>query len=463
MRVSVGALLLLSACDWGAPDAASDAGLSRSPVVCGPSTPSVYAPLEVADLVDGQIGRCELATLPDGGAVTAGRDTYRVVYRTTTLVTVDGGTTELPVAASGVISIPSTPAGTEARPILANTHGTTGLLTGCAPSRGLQFDSHVVFDELLVAAPNAVVVVPDFTGLGADSTLRSPDLAHMVTSPIAPFNRLAPMANVSHPYVSIEGEGRATIDLVRAARQLPNAGVGATPKWLVLGVSQGGHAALATGEVWSRGYGADTRLSGVLAGAPGALFENTDWVEHDVERILTPMVIIGLSLEFRGVSPARLFTSQALAGFGSSAGQQCLNASTLLSWVTTMNTSLVGVPLFQVDPLGDPATREALHQNSPGYQPASVPIFIGQATGDPFVDARRTALLVELERKTNPGRVTACVYPGENLGQPWLLRAQNHNTFAFMFAEQAASCTDSAGQPTATTARSFVAAALAVP
>jgi Secretory lipase len=443
------------------PDAGAvvDAGLPT--VVCERSSGSTSAPLDVSGLVDGQIGRCEVATLPDGGPVIAGRDTYRVVYRTTTVLVADGGVTVVPLAASGLVVIPARPA-TEERPVLANTHGTTGLLPSCGPSRALHFDSRVVFDELATAAPDAVVVVPDFVGLGVDSALRSPDAAHTVTAPFFPFNRLTPMANVSHPYVSIEGEGRATIDLVRATRQFPSAGVGSSPKWLVLGVSQGGHAALATGEVWSHGYGADTRLRGVLAGAPGALFENTAFVENDLERVLTPMVVVGLSLEAREVSPARLFTSQALAGFGSTAGRQCVSPNAIVEWVTTMNLSLTGAPLFRIDPLSDAPTRAALHRNSPGFEATTVPVFIGQTTGDPFIDPRRTALLVELERTTNAGRVTACVYPGTNLGQPWLLRAQNHDTFSFMFSGPAA-CTDPAGRPTAATARSFVASQLAAP
>ncbi|MEW5742556.1 MAG: hypothetical protein AB1938_26800 [Myxococcota bacterium] len=447
---------------WDA-GAGVDAGAAEDggPAVnCVPYAGDFYA-VDAGAALPGEVVRCAPAELEDGGTRFPGRRTWRVAYGTTTLVHTDAGSVERPIIASGLVVIPEG-VPLENRPVLANTHGTSGLLRQCAPSAWAALDARVVFQDLASAAPEAVVVVPDFPGLGVDVGLRSAEAHRSVVDPLAPWRRIEPLRDIAHPYLSIEGEGRATIDLVRAARWLPGAGTGISPRWVALGVSQGGHAALATGEVWSRGYGAETSLRGVLAGAPGSALEDSTWVIPEVERLLTPMVLAGLSLEYRDLSPFQFLSTQALAGFGQTVGRGCLSGSIVTTWATVMGAYLApNHPLLRADPLLDPVARRALRENSPGHQPTLVPIFIGQTTGDPFVDHRRTARLVELERQTNPGRVTACVYEGRNLAAPWTQRAANHDTFSFMFGAANGVCTGPSGQPTTASASDFVATSLA--
>jgi secretory lipase len=68
-----------------------------------------------------------------------------------------------------------------------------------------------------------------------------------------------------HPYLIGESEGRAVLDSVRAARDLPDAG--ASNRFAVWGHSQAGHASLYTGEL-AASYAPDLRLVGVAAAAP---------------------------------------------------------------------------------------------------------------------------------------------------------------------------------------------------
>ena len=68
-----------------------------------------------------------------------------------------------------------------------------------------------------------------------------------------------------HPYLIGDSEGRAVLDSVRAARDLPDAG--ASNRFAVWGHSQGGHASLYTGEL-AASYAPDLRLVGVAAAAP---------------------------------------------------------------------------------------------------------------------------------------------------------------------------------------------------
>src|SRR5690606_37645715 len=68
-----------------------------------------------------------------------------------------------------------------------------------------------------------------------------------------------------HPYLVGVSEGRAVIDSVRAARELREAHAG--DRFVVWGHSQGGQAALFTGEL-SASYAPELKLLGVAAAAP---------------------------------------------------------------------------------------------------------------------------------------------------------------------------------------------------
>src|SRR6185436_2091071 len=74
-----------------------------------------------------------------------------------------------------------------------------------------------------------------------------------------------------HPYLIGEGEARAALDSVRAARQIPDLTL--DRRMVVWGYSQGGHAALWTGIIGPR-YAPDLEIRGVAAIAPAANIEN---------------------------------------------------------------------------------------------------------------------------------------------------------------------------------------------
>ncbi len=83
------------------------------------------------------------------------------------------------------------------------------------------------------------------------------------------------------------------IDGVAAARSLPE--VGAGDEWVVAGVSQGGHAALVTGEQASERL-PDAELLGTVAIAPGAELGSTYGDEIQI-KIITTMVLVGVAAE----------------------------------------------------------------------------------------------------------------------------------------------------------------------
>ena len=156
------------------------------------------------------------------------------------------------IAVSGVVLAPTGRAPRGGRVVVAWAHGTTGLADLCAPSKHPDIasalrDSHAripeqagVLDRPFQAFLDAgyVVAATDYEGLG------TPGL---------------------HPYLVGESEGRSVLDAARAARGLKAAAVGR--KALVVGLSQGGQAALFAGEL-AASYAPELRVLGVAAEAP---------------------------------------------------------------------------------------------------------------------------------------------------------------------------------------------------
>lgn len=128
------------------------------------------------------------------------------------------------------------------RHVLAWTHGTSGVATRCAPSLNPAFWAQSGLDGV---RQGYVVVAPDYPGLGSDGV---------------------------HPYLVGQDTGRSVLDAVRAARSI--AGAAAGDRFAVWGESQGGHAALWTGQI-ARRYAPELGLVGVAAAAP-----TTDLVEN---------------------------------------------------------------------------------------------------------------------------------------------------------------------------------------
>jgi pimeloyl-ACP methyl ester carboxylesterase len=141
-------------------------------------------------------------------------------------------------AVTGLISYPDLAPPKNGWPVIAWDHGTSGLSQDCAPSRSSQPIPNINI--------RAVYVATDYLGLGPDNEI--------------------------HPYLNRVGEAESTIDIVRAARRIPDAHAG--NKWVVIGDSQGGHAALATSQI-AANYAPDLDLLGTVSIGPGAELAKT--------------------------------------------------------------------------------------------------------------------------------------------------------------------------------------------
>jgi pimeloyl-ACP methyl ester carboxylesterase len=119
-------------------------------------------------------------------------------------------------------------------------HGSTGISEDSAPSlskKGLASGAMFVIDSIIEA--DWALIATDYPGLGSEGP---------------------------HPWLIGDPAGRAVLDSIRAAQQLPTLTLRNTVIW---GHSQGGHAALWAGGLHD-GYAPDAPLRGVAALAPTA-------------------------------------------------------------------------------------------------------------------------------------------------------------------------------------------------
>jgi pimeloyl-ACP methyl ester carboxylesterase len=159
----------------------------------------------------------------------AGSTGYRVRYRSTS---VQGQ----PIEVTGLAFIPKGNPPSGGWPVLSYAHGTVGLADRCAPSRDVSPIENTIASAFMAAG--IAVVASDFEGLGTPGR---------------------------HPYLVGVSEGRGVLDIIRAAKQLPNAAL--SNRFVSWGHSQGGHASLFAGEL-AKTWAPELKLMGVVAGAP---------------------------------------------------------------------------------------------------------------------------------------------------------------------------------------------------
>lgn len=126
--------------------------------------------------------------------------------------------------------------------VVANNHGTTGLDDPCAVAATL-FGAGL---SGTFGARGFIGVAVDYPGLGTEGT---------------------------HPYLVAEVEGRASFDAMRATRALAaTRSVPLSNRFAVVGLSQGGHAALAAAAMHAA-YAPDVDVRAFAATAPASVFE----------------------------------------------------------------------------------------------------------------------------------------------------------------------------------------------
>ncbi|MDC4679249.1 lipase family protein [Acinetobacter baumannii] len=144
------------------------------------------------------------------------------------------------VQAISLVFTPNTPPPVGGWPIVVWAHGTTGVADVCAPSKAALADSTKDLISKLLAA-GYVVVAPDYEGLGTPGI---------------------------HPFLNVKSEAFSITDAVVATRNyLSQRNLLTSKKWVTVGHSQGGHAALGAAQYASR---AQLEYKGTVAVAPAS-------------------------------------------------------------------------------------------------------------------------------------------------------------------------------------------------
>ncbi len=278
---------------------------------------------------------------------------YRILYRST-------GMRGEPIAVSGMAIVPfARPPGGES-PVVAWAHGTTGIVPPCAPSLlPKPMKSIVAINELL--GGHFVIAATDYPGLGAGTM---------------------------HPYLVGESEARAVLDSVRAVRQLdPHAGA----RFAVFGHSQGGHAALWTGQVQKR-YAPELDLVGVAALAPatelGRLF--TDDIHRLSGRILSGLVMESWSDPRIYGAPLDLLISRSEQAAFAGIGRECIDIVPDEIDDLRLNKR-VPSNFLKVSPTEVEPWRSLIARNVPPAVRMAAPVYIAQGLADTTVDPPVTA------------------------------------------------------------------------
>ena len=309
---------------------------------------------------------------------------WRILYATS----VDDNT---PATAVAIVFAP-TDSSAGPRPVIAWEHATTGLLQKCMPSL-LSAASKGVPERNRIVMAGWVVVATDYSFAEKGGP---------------------------HPYLIGEGEARAALDSVRAARQMSELSL--DQRVVVWGYSQGGHAALWTGIVGQR-YAPELEICGVAAIAPAANIENILAMNVEMDKRFGPYLAQSYSRFYPDITFEQAVRPEAL-----DAARQIVNLCDFLppedpERIEELATTFEGPALATSS---NNALRARLEQNT-ADGPIQAPVVIAQGLSDVVVPSSATDAYVEercaagqrLEYWTFAGRDhLTIIQPGTPLEEP---------------------------------------------
>ena len=203
----------------------------------------------------------------------AGMRGWRILYATS----IDDNT---PATAVATVFAPTDPPAGPC-PVIAWEHATTGLLQKCMPSLLSMTTKGVPWCNRMVMA-GWVVVATDYSFAEKGGP---------------------------HPYLIGEGEARAVLDSVRAARQMPELTL--DKRVVIWGYSQGGHAALWSGIV-GPGYAPDLEILGLAAIAPPANIEKNLAMNVEADKRFGPYLALSYSRFYPDITFEQAIRHEAL-------------------------------------------------------------------------------------------------------------------------------------------------------
>lgn len=261
---------------------------------------------------------------------------------------------------TGVVVAPKGVPNRMGRPVLAWAHGTWGVADKCTPSASPNFFTATPALEDAIAR-GYVVVATDYEGLGTDGP---------------------------HPYLVGGSAARSVLDAVRAAQAIPEAG--ASRRFAVWRESQGGHAALWTGQL-AKSYAPELDLVGVAAAAPPTdLIENlTSGSDASVRAFLTAFTAHSWSEHFG--APLRTLGNSSTQGIiNRLARNNCVTLGAKPRIGTIVGIVVLRQRLKDVNLGKISLWAEIARSNSPARRDYGVPFLIAQNDADTIVGPQVT-------------------------------------------------------------------------
>lgn len=281
---------------------------------------------------------------------------------------------------TGAIYLPEGKAPTGGWPVLSWAHGTVGMGDQCAPSRTPRPDAARTYFAHWLRQGYAIVA-SDYVGLGTPGV---------------------------HPYLDGRAAAHSVVDMVRAARSLePDL----AEKWVVVGQSQGGQAAMFTARI-ATSYAPELDYRGAVGtGVPS----NLETLLPFAGPYVPPIPLEGTTLYAAFALAGLRATDPGLHvdGYLTPFGIEMINRVENLCYDDAAALLRdVGIGQIVAKPLLDPpvvaAIRRMLQIPTAGYDR---PIFIGQGVADVEVPAPLTAKLVA-ELAFNKVNLVFRLYPG---------------------------------------------------
>jgi len=299
----------------------------------------------------------------------AGVRGWRVLYATT----VDDST---PATAVATLFAPTDPPAGP-RPVIAWEHGTTGLMQRCMPSLVSLPTKGIPWRDRIVSA-GWVVVATDYSFAEKGGP---------------------------HPYLIGEGEARAVLDSVRAARQMSELTL--DKRMVVWGHSQGGHAALWAGIIGPR-YAPDLEIRGVVAIAPSANIKNVLAMNVQMDKLFGPYLAQSYSRFYPGITFEQAIRPEAL-----DAARQIVDLCDFLpedlQRIKALAATFDGPALAMSS---NKALQARLEQNT-ADGPIQAPVVIAQGLSDIVVPPSATDAYVE-ERCSAGQRIEYWTFAGRD-------------------------------------------------
>jgi dienelactone hydrolase len=295
---------------------------------------------------------------PIGHSPYEGVKSWQVLYRSET---VQGQ----PTAVSGMVLVPTKEwTGQGERPLVSYAVGTRGLGDSCAPSytltQGMDYEELFIADAL---SRGWAVAVTDMEGLGTPG---------------------------QHTYEVGGSQGRALLNVARAAQRLPDAGLGGSPVGL-WGYSQGGTTAGWAAEL-AKTYAPELAIKGVFAGGvPADLQAVAKGLDGSPFVALMFMAAVGYDAAYPELDLARYLNDDGRELLAK-AQDMCLVSFD--GPLTVVQTAFKHISDYTTtDPLATPEWQRRLDANKLGSTAPSAPVLQTQAVYDEIIPAAQADTL----------------------------------------------------------------------